>query len=159
MRPRRFGEDLYLMLKARWGQLVREAGGTEFAAELTNSYKSRISEYGARQHMDKFPSIDKIVDLELDSGLPIITRALADLHGMDLVQREAHASVGIHAHFARIVREARDVEIKMAEAMADGTITDQERAEISKEASEAITALQAMLAEFRTKGLKIVGGQ
>lgn len=156
---RKFSEAFYLTLKAKWRELVNISGGTDHAVALHVGAQSRINEYGAPQHMDRFPRIDQIADLELDCGMPVFTKYLADLHGLDLVQRDAHAAVGIHAHFARIVREARDVEIKMAEAMADGTITDAERAEISKEAAEAITALQSMLAEFRTKGLKIVGGQ
>lgn len=148
---RKLTEDLCLTLKAKWRDLVKISGGTDHAGALVGVGISRISDYGSPLHMDRFPRIDQIAHLELDCGVPIFTRYLADLHGFDLVQRDAAQPVGIHAHFARIVREARDVEIKMAEAMADGSISDTEKAEIIKEASEAITALQAMLAEFRSK--------
>jgi len=152
MKPRRFGEDFYLGLKARWHQLVREAGGTAYAAALTGTYESRISEWGANQHLDKFPPLDKIADIELDRGIPLITRYLADLHGYDLVQREAHQERGIHSHFNSIVTEVAELQTRMATAMSDGTITDQECAEIAKEAQEAANALQAMIAEFRAPG-------
>lgn len=157
---RRLPEAIYLTLKGKWRKLVHDSGGTLHAAAVTRGSESRISEYGAPNHMDRFPAIDQVADLEQDCGLPIITAALADLHGFDLVRRdEATKAIGIHAHFARIIRETRDVELQMAEAMADGSVTDQERAQIIHECQEAITALQALVAELRSRGLKVVAAQ
>lgn len=148
---RKTAEDLCLALKAKWRDLVKVGGGTDHASALVGVGISRISDYGSPEHMDRYPRIDQITQLELDCGMPVFTRYLADLHGYDLVQREARSERGIHSHFTSIVTEVAELQTRMAAAMADGTITDQERADIAKEAQEAANALQAMIAEFRAK--------
>jgi len=152
-------EGDYLKIKAAWRRLVHMAGGAKHVIEagITRGSESRMSEAGAPNHMDRFAALDQVLDLEMECGSPVVTQALADLHGFDLVQRDAVRPIGIHAHFARIIRETRDVELKMAEAMADGQISETERSEIITETMEAINVLQAMLGELRTKGFKVVG--
>lgn len=145
-------EGDYLKLKASWRRLVQLAGGGKHVIEqkITRGSEARISEAAAPNLMDRFAAVDQVLDLELECGQPIVTQALADLAGYDLVPRQGAQPIGIHAHFARIIRETRDVELKMAEAMADGSISDRERDEIIKECMEAIEALQLMLNELRS---------
>lgn len=149
----------YLKIKAAWRTLLRMAGGAKHVIEqgITRGSESRMSEAGAPNCMDRFPMLDQVYDLELECGEPVMTKALADLHGFDLVQRDAAKPIGIHAHFATIIGETRDVELTMAKAIADGSLDDAERAAIIRECCEAISALQAMLAELRAKPLRVVG--
>lgn len=149
----------YLRLKAAWRLLLNVAGGGKHVIEekITRGSESRLSEAGAPNCMDRFPFLDQIFDLELDTGNPVVTKALADLHGYDLVQREAGQPLGIHAHFSRIVREAAELQTRMADAMADEKLTDAEKAELIKELDELIAVAQAARAEWANKCQKVTG--
>ena len=148
----------YLNIKAAVRDLVALCGGAVRAAGLTRTTLSRLSEAMSPAHMERFPAIDQVYDLELECGQPVVTRLMADALGFDLVPREAVARPqSIHQHFAGIVVECGDVEARLAEALADGKVDEAERQTLIKEATQAIDRLVAFRTSLSPLPRKVAG--
>lgn len=76
-------------LKAKTRALVRAAGGVESAASVSRVAKSRMSDGGNPGQPDYFLPLDAVLDLELDTGQPVVTTALAQMQGYYLERIDA----------------------------------------------------------------------
>lgn len=142
----------YLALKAAFRDLVMLAGGPTRAATITRGHVSHISEAGSASKDDRFAAIDQIYDLEVETGSPLVTRALAELHNLDMAPREAQPPRPVLSHLSAIVSECGDVQKALADGMADGSLTEAERKRIVGEAGEAIAALNALISTLTMPG-------
>lgn len=138
-------------LKRACGPAVDKVGGVRRAAELLHLSASRVSEAASPFHDERWLSLLHAAELDACAGQPIIARALADLSGYDLVQREEFKPQDMHHHLARIVVECGDVSSQLSSALADGEGTDAERAGLSREIDQAVERLQALKSDLRPR--------
>ena len=137
-----------LILKRATRQLVERAGGPTEAAESCRPAASLLSRYcsESEEHETTFAPADVVKELELLAGEPIVTRALADLGGFDLVARKAvSASADYESHDADIVTSACALMVAWRERKADGRLCANDLAALEHLAG----LVQAELAEFR----------
>jgi hypothetical protein len=141
----------YLGIKAAFRELVAACGGVHRAASITRGCQSRISEAMSPQHLDRFPAIDQIADLESECGVPVVTRALAAMSGSDLAPVEATPGSRhrLHADLAAVIREVSEVSAATVSALADGSMDEVERAAVLREIRQAVTALHALGADLK----------
>lgn len=126
-------------IKGTFRELVKLAGGQECVARLTGMPQSKISEAGSVNHLDRAPRVDHVAMLEAETGQPLITKLLADLAGLDVVPAGSHKSGDPHLHLARIIKESGEVTAEISQAGARN---------LKRQADEAITALQAFVAQM-----------
>lgn len=144
---RQFGTETYLAIKAAFRDLVKASGGQVRAVHVTRGCQSKLSEAMSPEHLERFPALDQVADLEAEAGAPVVTKLLAGMAGFDLVPRIASGTdASLYQHLAAIVKEAGEVESIMASALADGTVDAAERKRLKSEAHEAITALHNLIA-------------
>jgi hypothetical protein len=144
--------EIHMLLKAGFRHLLGLCGGPKLAAEIVNHPDSHLSAAGAKHVTDRWPRLDHVIDFERYCGEPVVTRILADAQGFDLVPRgEAPPAIPVPLHLAHLIKEMGDVQLKVAEALADGTITAQERAAIIAEAQQAIDELHSLIADLKAK--------
>ncbi|HQF30277.1 MAG TPA: hypothetical protein PLJ34_02420 [Hyphomicrobiales bacterium] len=142
--PRPTHERDILALKGAFRQLVIAAGGQESAASITRVSQSQISRAGSTNEMETLPALDVIADLEMDTGRPIVTQALARLTGHEVVALPPAGETSPAAwmaHLGRLIAEAGDVETALVAALADGRVTPDEAQRLDREADEVIEAL------------------
>jgi len=112
--------------------LVRRAGGLE-AAALTTRVNKTVLAAGYDQHAkDRFFALDVVADLERAAGAPVVTRLLAGMHGLALVHVEPISGCAISA-IAAVGQNSSEVFAAFGRAVADGAITDGERAVLRQE--------------------------
>lgn len=105
-------------IKAATRKLVTAAGGIESAAQVTRVSAASLSLYGLL-HKEQFIPADAVGDLERDTGVPLVTRVLAELAGYDLVPRQGVADqTGHHDPMQLAVRLDSDA-AAFASAVAD----------------------------------------
>ena len=134
-------------LKAASHLLVERAGSVARAAQLTATSHSRLSEAASPWHDNRWLSLIHIADLECVAGEPMITRALADMAGYDLVPKASGRAEDMHQHLAHIVTEMSDVSSQLSVAMTDGQMTVKEARQLKQEAQEAVERLHRFMAD------------
>jgi hypothetical protein len=134
-------------LKTASHALVDKAGGVAKAAALTATSHSRLSEAASPWHDNRWLSLIHIADLECVAGDPVITRALADMAGYDLVPKAGGRAEDMHQHLAHIVTEMSDVSAQLSVAMTDGKMTAKEARQLKQEAQQAVERLQRFMTD------------
>lgn len=140
----------YMAIKAATRDLMAECGGVTRCAQVTRSDAGNLSRYGNPQE-GQFMPLDVAADLEAECGDPIVTRCLASLSHVGLVDRPRPVRPADHVRaIGDIAREVADVISAQSSAAADGVIDESEAAEVVKEALEAIAALEGLIALHRS---------
>lgn len=130
----------YLALKAETRRLIKACGGVESAASVTRVDFQTLSRYSRPQEQQFIP-VDVIADLEQDCGEPVVTRALADLAGYDLVKRESAAEPGeAERAFQALVSAEGEVTCEGIRALLDGAIDPGEAAAMLPKAKADLLA-------------------
>ena len=119
-------------LKTGFLVLVRRAGGLEAAAAATRVNKTVLAASYDQHAKDRFPALDVVADLERAAGVPVVTKLLAGMHGLALVHVEPISGCAISA-IASVGRNSSEVFAAFGRALADGVITEAERAVLRQE--------------------------
>jgi len=137
-------------LKTRFKALINRVGGLEAASAALNGYRiSHLSEAASLQHQDRAPRVDHVAALEDIAGEPLVTAHLAQMSGHTLIpipSMSGEAGVAL----AAVLRGAGELGGRTALALADGRITDTERAELLEglqTLARAVAQAQAVLAQ------------
>lgn len=136
-------------LKAYFRDLVEACGGTKRAAEKVGGHASHVSEAMATHITDRWPRLDHVAILESECGQPLVTRYLADQLGFDLAQRDGKSLGDLPQAFAVAMKEMADVQVAYAAAIANREVDTAERAELVKQANQAIASLQNFIIALR----------
>lgn len=146
-----------LRLKAASRRAVELAGDVTAVERITRVRKAALSKYTAVHETAYFMPVDVALDIDRDTGEPVILREMAALEGYDLAPRRgARNATGGNAMLARahlvgrLTREVADVVAEVLAADADGVITPRERSALLKEIDEAQGALNAMRRSVET---------
>lgn len=118
---RRLSRDAYLALKGATRKLVESTGGLRFAAEITGFPMSKISEAQQASTMDRSMRIDHVLELEMATSDPVVTRELARLQGLVLIEPPRFDSDDIFVrHLGAVGKECGEAISKVAEAIGNG---------------------------------------
>lgn len=160
----------FYQLKAANRLLIKKNGGIEAAADITSLSKSQIGRCNNDGDTELLP-IAAALRLEAECGDPVITRAMAALHGRKISDPDAATDNG-----ACLLRGSLDIGAKAGEyqrnaalAFSDLKVTRAEAAQgvrdiqaLIESAQEQLKLYTAVLADGKgdTPGaLKIVGGE
>ena len=132
--------------------LVSACGGVEAAAAACRVGKSQLGRYQSPHDQEMLP-IDVVAALERATGLWPVTTALARLSGHALVQ--LHAEPGAPELLLRLgdlMRRTGEACAEGAAAMADGQLTEQERAGLSVRLHDTLTVASSLMAWLSQAG-------
>ena len=119
-------------LKTGFRVLVQRSGGLEAAAAATRVNKTHLAAGYDQVALDRFPALDVVADLERAAGVPVVTKLLAAMHGLALVHVEPISGCAISA-MASVGQNSSEVFAAFGRALADGVITQAERAVLRQE--------------------------
>lgn len=139
-------------LKAYFRDLVDACGGTKRAAEKVGGHASHISEAMAVHNLERWPRLDHVAILEADCGQPIVSRFLADRLGFGLEPHAGRPGGDLPHVFASAMKEMADVQVAYVTAVANHHVDAAERAELVKQATQAIDSLQEFIVSVRGGG-------
>lgn len=151
MSARQLPQSDYLQLRGAMRQLVKNAGGSVQAAEITRVAQQRLNEYGL-PNAQLFAPIDVVADLEAECG-PIVTAALARLSNCLLVPLPEACRAGsvLGRLTGEAMKEVSEVFIGMADVVKDGVITGNEAAQLAREIDEAIAKLLTLKLQVQSQ--------
>jgi len=133
-------------LKGATDRAIKRAGGVSVFSLQTRVEPPALSKYRAPHEDGAFMPIDVAVDCDMAAGAPVILSAMATGLGYSIAPVDvAPGKVG-PVMVGTLIREIGEVSAVVLDAMADGTISDNERNAISKEIDEALAALWALRA-------------
>jgi hypothetical protein len=95
--------------------------------------------------------VDVALQLELSGASRAITAALAQAHGCLLVPVEVRGGGDLAHELAALGREVGDVFSAAARALADGEVSEPERADLARELGEMLAVGQRALAALSPK--------
>nr|WP_321482309.1 hypothetical protein [uncultured Cohaesibacter sp.] len=102
---------------------------------------TRVSNMQLRRYEDATDSaimpLDIVMEMEVILGFPHFAAWLADIHGYDLVKRNAGLGESMLAMCAKSIKEAAEAHETILEAEEDGVESLEELRAIKKESSEA----------------------
>ncbi|MET4197251.1 hypothetical protein ABIA95_000206 [Bradyrhizobium sp. LA8.1] len=143
-----------IAFKAAVRRAVVLAGGPHAAARSSRVSAALLSHYGNIDRPE-FAPIDVCFELEKAAADPVILRALADLHGFELVPRDQHADSlarDITALAGDIAKESGDLISTAIEAASDGKISVNDARAIDNEAAD----LQDRIVSIRSATRKTI---
>jgi len=146
MSGRKLEGDALAALKVASRLLLADMGKLEVAAMACRLGSSQLADCASAHHPERALPIDVVLQLEQAAGTHPVTSALALLQGCLVVPIEARGTGDLGALLAKLGREVGDVFSASAAALADGRVTEAERATLARELAEMITAGQQALA-------------
>lgn len=158
MSARIFTSPDYAAIKNAVRRALRQAGGgLRELAGMTRLSAAQLSRFGDL-NSDQWVPLDVALDLDSLAGEPVITRALAELLGYDLVPARAVVAQGrLMEHLAGLARESGDVLSGISDALADGQLTPNELAKIECDLADLDAQVQAARATVRAKIMTLRG--
>lgn len=139
--------EIYKRLGRRQRELITECGGIKCAAELTRVEQAHIGRFHNRNAAEQMP-VDVVADLEKDAGEPIVSRALVQLLGYEVVKLpEGRWEGDINQQLAAMFKEVGEVTQKIGQALADdGCVSRSEALQLRlrKEIADALQVLVGM---------------
>lgn len=140
----------YAALKNAVRRACQQAGGgLRELSGMTRLSAAQLSRFGDLASEQSAP-LDVALDLDSLAGEPVITRALAQRLGYDLVASSAIVVTDTMAqHMAGLARECGDVMSRLASALADGTLTPREIQEIERDLADLDAQVQSARATCR----------
>jgi hypothetical protein len=126
-------------LKTGFRVLVQHAGGLEAAAAASRLNKTHLAAGYDQEAKDRFPALDVVADLERAAGKPVVTKLLAAMHGLALVHVEPVSGCAMRA-IASVGERSSEVFAAFGRAMADGAMTQEERAVLHRELLDLVAA-------------------
>lgn len=124
------------ILKSSSLALRKDYGSLDACEMITRACKTVIGDACQMNRDDRYLSIDTIYDLEQATGDCPVTRAMARLHGYELVpvaQKGTPAEIDALAMSARASAASGEIAGSTLEALADGTLDDDELADLLRD--------------------------
>lgn len=137
----------YQGLKTATRRLVAGYGSQEAAGALWGISGQAVEAVLSQrdEHANKFLDLSRVADLELISGLPIVTEYLAGLHGKVLVDMPTSGPREILPRVAAALKEQGDVIALLGDALKERKVSPEAWALWEPEIREAVNALSALL--------------
>lgn len=141
---------VYRRFKEGFGDLVRHSGGVESAARVTRVGTSALYQMQSVNEIGHFPPVDVIADLEQKSGVPVLTKMLAEIGGYSLIPvRPFSARGSFSVALAHLGKEVSEIFSEAAIALDDGCLTAREAKVLIREIDSALLILEEMRHRLR----------
>ncbi|WP_319532836.1 phage regulatory CII family protein [uncultured Cohaesibacter sp.] len=144
---RQYASDFYLRLRRRCRELIKKGGGIECSAETTRVNQAQMGRYGLAHGADWMP-VDVVADLEKDIGEPVVSRALVQAIGYEVIKLpEGRWEGDINQQLAAMFKEVGEVTQHIGQCLADdGCISADEARQhrLRKEIGDAVQVLVGM---------------
>jgi hypothetical protein len=155
MKRQQHHPEYYASLKTAFRLLIQRVGGFEAAASCTGASPARLHVMADLQQDDRYPRLDYVADLERVAGEPLVTSILAGAthHRLSLLPQAVRGNE-LRA-IAATLRRGADLAAEHAEAMEDGRLSDEERAELDQHlaaVAQAADAARAAIAASAERG-------
>nr|WP_321482831.1 phage regulatory CII family protein [uncultured Cohaesibacter sp.] len=125
---RQLSAEDYMRLRGKARELVKMVGGIECASAATRVNQAQLARYG-QPHGSDWMAIDVVADLEKDISEPVVSRALVQALGYELVKLpEGRWEGDINQQLAAMLKEMGDVVQKIGQALADDGCISQDEA-------------------------------
>ncbi len=154
-------------LKAANRMLIKLNGGIEACSDLTSLSKSQIGRCNSDKDTDLLP-IASVIRLEAECGNPVVTRAMAELHGFQLVNPNEKGEDGrcLMRDNAEMQQRNSEFQSGLYSAAGDNVITPNEALRslrdlqsLKQKIADVETGLTEMIAKGGQKGdLRLVYG-
>jgi hypothetical protein len=141
---RKCSEGMQNGLKTAFKRVLDDLGGIEAAASCTRVGKSQLSDYG-NIACDKMVPVDVVLDLELVSGQPHVTAALAATQGFELLPVDKRPTHELLASLARIADDNGRLFGDVAR-MIGGMPTEHHRSLLRRHLTNVVAAAREALA-------------
>ena len=142
---RPISDTWFIAIKQATRDLVRACHGIVAAAEIAHVSKSEVSRWQSATDPDII-TLPAALALEAECGAPLVTAAMARLHGRAL-QGDAPADAGaIAAGHAQMMQHAGRLMQDMAHALGDGRITPGEAGTLRRVSGDVQAALSDLCA-------------
>jgi hypothetical protein len=149
MRFKGVPEEVVNAIRGGWKDLVHEMGGVDRAEQVCGVSKGQISIYGAK-HGDSLPSLCTILAAEIDTGMPLVSTAMANATRHTLIPMNPLAAGELAALLARVGAETGEVFARYGVALANGGQVDAaERQGIARELQDLLRVTHAALAHVQ----------
>ncbi len=148
---RRQGAAQYHALKTATKMLITLLGGLDAAASCSRVQRSQLSDYGNVHVGERFAPIDVILDLEDVVNAPLVTRAMAQSQGYELVAIEARTPGKLAADLARFGRDASSLFAEAVGVLAGAQPTEKQRLRMLADLHELRSVTSALLADLHAK--------
>ncbi|MCA0275847.1 MAG: hypothetical protein LCH86_07580 [Proteobacteria bacterium] len=135
-------------LKAATDRSLKRAGGGTLFSDQTRVEAPVLSKYKAVHEETAFMPIDVAVDCDMAAGAPIILSAMATTLGYSVSPMAPEAVRYAPELVGSLIRETGEASAVILEAMADGKLTESERARIAGEIDQAAMALWKLRASL-----------
>jgi hypothetical protein len=154
----RLAEAELLALKSATRVVLLAHGKQSAAAAACRLNEPSLSDCASAYHPERCLPVDVALQLELSGASRAITAALAQAHGCLLVPVVVRGGGDLAAELSALGREVGDVFGASARALADGVVSEAERADLARELAEMIAVGQRALAALSPK-LPMRGGK
>ena len=135
-------------LKRHTESLIKDLGYAK-ACEVSGKSKATLGRYASLQdeNADRFIPVNVLVELELASSLPFVTKAIAELQQLKLEFGDAKsaASDGLNSDVIRLSQRFATLMAEYNHSMSDGVISMNETRRLLDETN----ALQQVLMEMK----------
>ena len=131
-------------VKAATRDLKDRCGGLRRSAALCGFGKSSVERWCSSDHTDVIP-LPAALLLEAECGAPMVTMAMAELHGRTLGPKGSDNGPGFRAAHIAVAKESAELAHTIAVAEDDGVITPNEMRAIEKEAQDLAHATARVL--------------
>lgn len=152
-------------IKAAQNQLVQLCGGIDGVLDISDSFaRSTVGRWNNLDDPTLMP-LSAVMTLEAHCGVPLVTKALAEIAGRRLAEPEpgAAADACVLAAHAEAIMQAGELMRAGAMAFSDGRVTPAEARAIDAagaQMEQAVAALRKALAGVKAEGgatLSVVG--
>lgn len=137
-------------LKTLTHALIRQAGGIEAAAAGSRVGKSVLAGYYAPHDASHIP-VDVAAELETLVGEPLVTAEMARRQGYALVPVTAQGEGELPECFAKFGAKVGATFGDYAASMADGELTQDERAVLQRDLMEVVRIAQSAIAALAVR--------
>ena len=136
----------FYRVKAAQRDLIKAAGGIDRAADITSISRSQIGRCNNAADPELL-TIAAIIQLEAETGLPLVTQAMAEINGRRLTDpvHDAARASELLSQYSDAIRHAGELMSAGAAAFADGKVTPAEAQIMDREAGR----LERSLGELR----------
>lgn len=152
MKLRSITQDEELALKAAVKRALKMGGGAASVQHMVGAEESRLSRYANPHELDSHAKITDAIEIDRQTGTPVILSAMASLLGYRLVAEEHEADSKLSPRdIVRVATETSQFMAVLADATDDNVIDSHERRLIDQEAEEAVASIRR--AQAKAKGM------
>ena len=134
--------------------LIDRAGGIDRAAEMCGYSRSAVGRWNCRSDQDLMP-LAVVIVLEAETGMPLVTRAMCGLNGLECTAAPSGEGHVMGAYVA-LTASVAALNSEMASAMADGVLTAGKQTKVDEKASDVAQHNEALRQSVAALGGKLL---